>query len=54
MLHHSTLNPVNKNYLVKTIGFKLQCVILNSTTTTIANLIFLANNTAYAVKITLP
>ena len=42
-LGRGTLNPNNENYLVKTIGSKLQCVIHDSTTTAIANLIFLAN-----------
>ena len=42
-LRRETLNPNNENYLVKTIGSKLYCVIHDSATTVKANLIFLAN-----------
>ena len=42
-LAQGTLNPNNENYLVKTIGSKLKCVIHDSTINAIANLIFLAN-----------
>ena len=38
-----TLNPNNEKYLAKTIGYKLWYTIYDSTNTTIANLISLAN-----------
>ena len=45
------LNPNNKNYLVKTIGPKLQYVIYSFTTHVIANLTWLANITILDVSI---
>ena len=38
-----TLNPNNEKYLAKTIGYKLWYTVYDSTNTTIANLISLAN-----------
>ena len=37
------LNPINKNYLVKTLGLKLYYVIYGSATLFIANMIYLAD-----------
>ena len=42
-LQWEKLNPNNKCYLVKAIGFKLYYVIYSSTTLFITNLIYLAN-----------
>ena len=38
-----TFNPNNEKYLAKTIGYKLWYTVYDSTNTTIANLISLAN-----------